>query len=64
MSVRVVGAEETRRLLPMAECIAAMAEVLTELARAGLHNPLRSVVRAPGSGSCPPTAAATTRCTR
>ena len=45
MSVRVVGEEETRRLLPMGECIEAMAEVLAELARGRLHNPLRSVVR-------------------
>ena len=45
MSVRVVGEEETRRLLPMGECIKAMGDVLAELARGRLHNPLRSVVR-------------------
>jgi ornithine cyclodeaminase/alanine dehydrogenase-like protein (mu-crystallin family) len=47
MSVRIVGEEETRRLLPMADCVDAMAEVLAELARGRLHNPLRSVVRPP-----------------
>src|SRR5215203_5653003 len=45
MTVRVVGEEETRRLLPMADCVDAMAEVLAALARGRLHNPLRSVVR-------------------
>ena len=45
MSVRVVGEQDVHRLLPMDECIEAMAEVLAELARGGLHNPLRFVVR-------------------
>jgi len=47
VSVRIVGEEDTRRLLPMAECIEAMASVLADLARERLHNPLRSVVRPP-----------------
>src|SRR5215212_3177487 len=51
MTVRVVGEEETRRLLPMAECIEAMASVLAELARERLHNPLRSVLRPPEAAS-------------
>jgi ornithine cyclodeaminase/alanine dehydrogenase-like protein (mu-crystallin family) len=51
MSVRVVGEEETRRLLPMEECIDAMAEVLAALARGRLHNPLRSVVRPPDAST-------------
>src|SRR5215212_7575866 len=51
MTVRVVGEEETRRLLPMADCVAAMGEVLAELARGRLHNPLRSVVRPPDAST-------------
>ncbi|HUK43695.1 MAG TPA: ornithine cyclodeaminase family protein [Gaiellaceae bacterium] len=47
MSVRVIGEEDTVRLLPMAECIAAMEEVLASLARDELYNPLRSVIRPP-----------------
>jgi ornithine cyclodeaminase len=35
----------------MAECIDAMAEVLAELARGRLHNPLRSVVRPPDAST-------------
>jgi len=51
MTVRVVGEEETRRLLPMADCVHAMGEVLAELARGRLHNPLRSVVRPPDAST-------------
>jgi len=51
MTVRVVGEEETRRLLPMADCVDAMGEVLAELARGRLHNPLRSVVRPPDAST-------------
>jgi ornithine cyclodeaminase len=47
MSVRIVGEREVHQLLPMSECIDAMAVVLAELARGGLHNPLRFVVRPP-----------------
>jgi len=47
VSVRVIGEEDTVRLLPMAECIAAMEEVLASLARDELYNPLRSVIRPP-----------------
>ena len=49
MSVRIVGEHDARRLLPMAECIEAMAEALAALAREELHNPLRFVVRPPGA---------------
>ena len=47
MSVRILDEHEVRRLLPMAECIDAMAEALASLARGELHNPLRFVVRPP-----------------
>ena len=49
MSVRVLSEHDVQRLLPMAECIDAMAEVLAALARDELHNPLRSVVLPPGA---------------
>ena len=48
MSVRILDEHDVRRLLPMAECIEAMAEALAALARGELHNPLRFVVRPPG----------------
>ncbi len=49
MSVRVLGEHDVRRLLPVAECIEPMAEVLAALARDELYNPLRSVVLPPGA---------------
>jgi ornithine cyclodeaminase len=51
MSVRVLDEHDVRRLLPMDECIEAMARALASLARGELHNPLRFVVRPPGTPS-------------
>jgi ornithine cyclodeaminase/alanine dehydrogenase-like protein (mu-crystallin family) len=51
MSVRVLDEQTVRRLLPMAECIDVMADVLASLARDELYNPLRFVVRPPGEPS-------------
>jgi ornithine cyclodeaminase len=51
MSVRVLDEHDVRRLLPMDECIDAMAAALASLARGELHNPLRFVVRPPGESS-------------
>jgi ornithine cyclodeaminase len=49
--VRVLDEHDVRRLLPMAECIDAMATVLAALARDQLYNPLRFVVRPPNEAS-------------
>jgi ornithine cyclodeaminase len=49
--VRVLDEREVRRLLPMDECIEAMATALAALARGEVHNPLRFVVRPPGEAS-------------
>jgi ornithine cyclodeaminase len=49
VSVRVLDEQDVRRLLPVADCIPAMEEALASLARAELFNPLRTVVRPPGS---------------
>jgi ornithine cyclodeaminase len=49
VSVLVLSERDVRRLLDMASCIEAMAEVLTALARGELFQPLRSVVRPPGA---------------
>ncbi len=51
MMVRVLDEHDVTRLLPMDECIEAMAAVLAELARDELYNPLRFVVRPPGTQS-------------
>jgi len=51
MAVRVLDEETVRRLLPMDECIDAMADALTALARDEVHNPLRFVIRPPGQPS-------------
>ena len=51
MSVRVLGENDVRRLLPMNECIPAMEDALAALARDELHNPLRFVVRPPGAST-------------
>jgi ornithine cyclodeaminase/alanine dehydrogenase-like protein (mu-crystallin family) len=48
MSVRILSGSDIRRLLPMGDCIDAMAEVLAALAREELYNPLRSIVFPPG----------------
>ena len=49
MSVLVLNERDVERLLTMEECIEAMAEVLAELARGGLHQPLRFLTRAEGA---------------
>jgi ornithine cyclodeaminase/alanine dehydrogenase-like protein (mu-crystallin family) len=49
VSVRVLSEHDVRRLLPVADCIEPMAEVLAALARGELYNPLRSVVLPPGA---------------
>jgi ornithine cyclodeaminase len=46
--ILVVNQREVERLLPMAECIEAMAEAFTALARGGAIQPLRSIVWLPG----------------
>ncbi len=51
MSVRILSEADARRLLPMGECIEAMAEVLAALAREELYNPLRSIFFPPGERS-------------
>jgi ornithine cyclodeaminase/alanine dehydrogenase-like protein (mu-crystallin family) len=47
MSVRVLGAADVHRLLPVADCIAPVEAALAALARGELYNPLRAVVRPP-----------------
>ncbi len=47
MSVRVIGEHDVFRLLPVADCIAPMEEVLASLAHGELYNPLRLVIRPP-----------------
>jgi ornithine cyclodeaminase len=51
VTVLVLSAEEVERLLPMDECIEAMTEVLSSLARGELYQPLRSIVFPPSAGS-------------
>jgi ornithine cyclodeaminase/alanine dehydrogenase-like protein (mu-crystallin family) len=47
MSVLILSEAEVRELLPLAECIEAMEDVLRALARGELHQPLRSMSRPP-----------------
>jgi ornithine cyclodeaminase len=47
----VLDEHEVRRLLPMADCIEAMAGALASLGRGEVHNPLRFVVRPPAEAS-------------
>jgi len=49
--VRVLDEETVRRLLPMADCIDAMADALRSLARGEVFNPLRPVFRPPNEPS-------------
>ncbi len=49
--VRVLDEEDVRRLLPMADCIDAMAGALRSLARGEVFNPLRPVFRPPNQPS-------------
>jgi ornithine cyclodeaminase len=51
MKVRVLDEETVRRLLPMRECIDAMADALASLARGEVHNPLRFIVHPPNEES-------------
>jgi ornithine cyclodeaminase/alanine dehydrogenase-like protein (mu-crystallin family) len=51
MSVLVVAEHDVRRLLSMDECIEAMENVLSALARGELHQPLRFVTRPAGAES-------------
>jgi ornithine cyclodeaminase len=47
--VRILDEAQVTQLLPMGECIAAMEEVLSALARDELYNPLRQALRPPGA---------------
>ena len=47
--VLILNEREVESLLDMDECIAAMEEALVALSRGEVHNPLRSMVRAPGA---------------
>jgi ornithine cyclodeaminase/alanine dehydrogenase-like protein (mu-crystallin family) len=49
--VRVLDEEDVRRLLPMADCIDAMAGALRSLAQGEVFNPLRPVFRPPNQPS-------------
>ncbi len=51
MSTRILDHADVERLLPMSDCIEAMAEVLASLARDELFNPLRFVISPPGDPS-------------
>lgn len=51
MSVLVLSEHDVRDLLTIEECIEAMADVLARLARGELHQPLRSMTRAPDGAS-------------
>lgn len=51
MAVLVLTHADVERLLPMEECIEVMAEALASLERGDVHQPLRFVVRPPGTGS-------------
>jgi ornithine cyclodeaminase len=49
--MRVLNEADVRALLPMADCIEAMARMFVEIARGGWHNPLRSRTRPEGSAN-------------
>ena len=51
MTLLVLSEEDVERLLTMPECIEAMSDVLAALARGELFQPLRFVVRPPGTGA-------------
>ena len=48
MRVLILSEHDVRELLDMESCIAAMEDILSQLARDELHNPLRFVMRPPG----------------
>jgi len=45
----ILNEHEVEQLLTMSECIEVMEQALMSLARGEVHNPLRSVIRAPGA---------------
>jgi len=49
MKVLILNEHEVHELLTMGECIAVMEDALSTLARGEAHQPLRSLVRAPGA---------------
>jgi ornithine cyclodeaminase/alanine dehydrogenase-like protein (mu-crystallin family) len=49
MRLLVLGAGDVRRLLPYGECADAMRDALAALARGEVHQPLRTIIRPPGS---------------
>jgi ornithine cyclodeaminase len=51
VSVRVLSEHDVYRLLPVADCIEPMRQVLAALEREELYNPLRFVVRPPEAGT-------------
>jgi ornithine cyclodeaminase len=51
VTVRVLSEHDVYRLLPVADCIEPMRQVLAALARVELYNPLRFVVRPPEAGT-------------
>ncbi|HEX4520628.1 MAG TPA: ornithine cyclodeaminase family protein [Gaiellaceae bacterium] len=50
-TVRILDKQQVLRLMPVAECIEPMAEVLASLTRGELENPLRTFLRPEGSGN-------------
>src|SRR6478609_7958621 len=51
MQIELSNEDVVRRLLPMADCIDAMADALRSLARGEVYNPLRPVFRPPNEPS-------------
>lgn len=51
MAVLILSDADVREVLDMPSCITAMEEVLADLARGGLYNPLRFVTRPPDAGT-------------
>ena len=49
MKLLILNEHEVERLLTFPECIDVMADALSALARGEVHQPLRSIVRAPGA---------------
>lgn len=49
MKLLVLNEHEVEQLLTMRDCIAVMEKALADLARGDVHNPLRSILRAPGA---------------
>ena len=49
MKILILSHDEVVKLLPMKECIAVMREALIALATGEVHQPLRTIIRAPGA---------------